>query len=107
MEIKNQPPHKNALKHHMNSFQKFLMICSGSNVHHLQKSPSEWNKYAGIGGIVLFTAVFATLSASYAMFTVFVDVWISTGFGILWGLMIFNLDRYIVSSIKKTGRFWN
>ena len=35
------------------------------------------------------------------------DVWISTGFGILWGLMIFNLDRYIVSSIKKTGSFWN
>ena len=35
------------------------------------------------------------------MFTVFEDVWISAGFGILWGLMIFNLDRYIVSSIKK------
>ena len=35
------------------------------------------------------------------MFTVFEDVWISAGFGILWGFMIFNLDRYIVSSIKK------
>ncbi|MFN8364793.1 MAG: DUF4407 domain-containing protein [Cloacibacterium normanense] len=82
------------------------MMCSGSNLHIYKKSPSEWNKYAaGIGGIVLFTAVFATLSASYAMFTVFEEVWISAGFGILWGLMIFNLDRYIVSSIKKTGSF--
>lgn len=91
----------------MNWFQHFLMICSGGNIHLLKKSPSEWNKFAGIGGIVLFTAVFATLSAGYAMFTVFDNVWTAVGFGILWGLMIFNLDRYIVSSIKKTGTWWN
>ena len=93
--------------YHMNWFQKFLMICSGGNIHILTKTPSEWNKFSGIGGIVLFTAVFATLSAGYAMFTVFDDLWISIVFAILWGLMIFNLDRYIVSSIKKTGTWWN
>ena len=91
----------------MNWFQHFLMICSGANIHLLKKSPSEWNKFAGIGGIVLFTAIFATLSAGYAMFTVFDNLWASVGFGILWGLMIFNLDRYIVSSIKKTGTWWS
>lgn len=91
----------------VNPLQKFLMICSGANLHILRKSPSEWNKFAGIGGIVLFTAVFATLSAGYAMYTIFEDYWISAGFAILWGLMIFNLDRYIVSSIKKTGSWWN
>lgn len=91
----------------MNWFQKFLLLCSGGNIHILRKTPSEWNKFAGIGGIVLFTAVFATLSAGYAMFTVFDDIWISVGFAVLWGLMIFNLDRYIVSSIKKTGTWWN
>jgi len=98
---------KNTNTHKMNWFQHFLMICSGGNIHLLKKSPSEWNKFAGIGGIVLFTAVFATLSAGYAMFTVFDNIWASVGFGILWGLMIFNLDRYIVSSIKKTGTWWN
>ncbi|PZU86722.1 MAG: DUF4407 domain-containing protein [Chryseobacterium sp.] len=98
---------KNTNTHKMNWFQHFLMICSGGNIHLLKKSPSEWNKFAGIGGIVLFTAIFATLSAGYAMFTVFDDIWVSVGFGILWGLMIFNLDRYIVSSIKKTGTWWN
>ena len=107
MENKNQTPHKNAQQHQMNWFQKFLMICSGANLHILRKSPSELNKYAGIGGIVLFTAIFATLSASYAMYTVFENEFTAVGFGILWGLMIFNLDRYIVSSIKKTGTFWN
>lgn len=91
----------------MNWFQWFLLICSGGNIHILRKAPSEWNKFAGIGGIILFTAVFATLSAGYAMFTVFDHLGVSIGFAILWGLMIFNLDRYIVSSIKKTGTWWN
>lgn len=76
-------------------------------MHILKKTPSEWNKFAGIGGIVLFTAVFAALSSGYALFTVFDDMLIAVSFALIWGLMIFNLDRYIVSSIKKTGSWWN
>ena len=95
------------VNHKMNWFQQFLLICSGANLHILRKTPSEWNKFSGIGGIVLFTAIFATLSAGYAIFIVFDDLWISVGFAILWGLMIFNLDRYIVSSIKKTGTWYS
>jgi hypothetical protein len=99
--------HITKTNHAMNWFQKFLMVCSGGNIHILRKTPSEWTKFAGIGGIVLFTAIFATLSAGYAMFTIFDDVLAATIFAVLWGLMIFNLDRYIVSSIKKTGTWWN
>ena len=106
-KMKAQKINPTIVNRRMNWFQKFLLVCSGGNIHILRKTPSEWNKFAGIGGIILFTAVFATLSAGYAMFTVFDDIWISVGFSILWGLMIFNLDRYIVSSIKKTGTWWN
>jgi Domain of unknown function (DUF4407) len=90
----------------MNVLQKFLILCSGANLGVLQKTPTEWNKFAGIGGIILFTALFASFSATYAMIRVFDDFYISLAIGFVWGLMIFNLDRYIVASIKKTSPFW-
>ncbi len=40
------------------------------------------------------------------MHSVFESIWISIALGILWGLMIFNLDRYIVSSMRKKDAFW-
>jgi hypothetical protein len=44
----------------------------------------------------------ATIAGSYALFTVF-NVWyIALFFGIIWGLLIFNLDRFIISTIKKS-----
>ncbi len=77
-------------------------MCSGVDLELLGSCPrSEDAKFAGIGGAVFFTAVMATLSAMYAVNT-FVDqkgIFISVG--IFWGLLIFNLDRYIVASIRK------
>lgn len=61
----------------------------------------EHTKYAGIGATVLSTAVLASLSGSYAIYTTFRSVPISVCLGIVWGLIIFNLDRYIVSSIRR------
>src|SRR5690606_1322658 len=61
----------------------------------------EMNKYAGIGATVFFTAVMAFIAASYALFTVFDNYYTAVGFGLVWGLLIFNLDRFIVSTIKK------
>lgn len=87
----------------MNGIQKFLVICSGSSSELLKKTPTDVNKHAGIGGVILFTGILASLSAGYALYTIFDDVYAAIGFGLLWGLMIFNLDRYIVTSMKNTG----
>jgi hypothetical protein len=84
----------------------FFLFCSGAAKGYLKRSPSEHNKYIGIGATVFFTAVFAFLASAYALFTVFENYFISIGFGLIWGSMIFNLDRYIVSSMKKTGKIW-
>jgi hypothetical protein len=66
----------------------------------------ESSKYAGIGATIFFTGVFAALAASYALYTVFDNVWIAALSGLIWGLMIFNLDRYIVSSMRKEKNSW-
>ena len=87
----------------MGSLKEFFLFCSGSNQTILNRTPTEVNKYVGIGACVFFTGLFAFLAASYAIFTIFNSYIAAIGFGLVWGLMIFNLDRYIVSTIKKSG----
>jgi len=82
-------------------------MCSGADPDLLKESPkSEQIKYAGIGGTVFFTALMAFISGSYALYTVFDNIYAAIGFGIIWGLLIFNLDRFIVSTIKKRDNVW-
>ncbi len=90
----------------MSSVKNFLLFCSGIDLTILKKCPSDENKYIGIGATVLFTGILAFFSAGYALFTVFDSYTLAVTFGLVWGLMIFNLDRYIVSSMKSHGSFW-
>jgi hypothetical protein len=88
--------------------KEFFWMCSGADTDILQNSSkAEQTKFAGIGGTVFFTAVMATIAASYALFTVFDNLYTSIFFGLIWGLLIFNLDRFIVSTIKKSDSKWN
>lgn len=87
--------------------KKFFLLCSGVDLKLIDTcSNGEQNKYAGIGATVFFTAVMATLAASYALYTVFDNLYSSIFFGLIWGLLIFNLDRFIVSTIKKSDSKW-
>ena len=79
----------------------FLLQCSGVAPSLMEKCPTERSKYAGLGGTILFTGIFAALASGYALYTVFDNIWIAMLFGAFWGLMIFNLDRYIISSMRK------
>ena len=80
----------------------FFLLCSGVDQNLINDcSNGEQNKYAGIGATVFFTALMATIACSYALYTVFDNIYSSIFFGFLWGLLIFNLDRFIVSTIKK------
>lgn len=90
----------------MNRIQRFFWICSGSSIEILKRCPSEANKYIGIGATIFFTGLLAAISAAYALNTVFDNLAVSIIFGLVWGAMIFNLDRYIVSSMKKTNNRW-
>ncbi|WP_339662076.1 DUF4407 domain-containing protein [uncultured Polaribacter sp.] len=83
--------------------KKFFLTCSGVDKNIIENcSSGEQIKFIGIGATVFFTAVMATIAGSYALFTVFDNLYAAISFGFIWGLLIFNLDRFIVSTIKKT-----
>lgn len=87
--------------------KNFFLLCSGIDQQLIKNcSNGEQNKYAGIGATVFFTAVMAFFASSYALFTVFDNYYTAIFFGLVWGLLIFNLDRFIVSTIKKQDNKW-
>lgn len=98
------------------AWTRFLWFCAGADGSLLRRCPqSDWIKYQGIGGIVFATAMLAFVSASYAFYTVFSPktdtalqatvhpptAVVSAVAGVLWALVIFNIDRFIVSSTGK------
>jgi Domain of unknown function (DUF4407) len=81
----------------------FLWWCAGAHQKLLKDFASEHTKYAGLGGVVLATFVLASLSAGYAVYSVF-DNWLwAFAFAIIWGLIIFNFDRFLVATMRKYG----
>jgi len=89
----------------MQKVTSFFIFCSGSDSELLKRCPSETSKYVGIGATIFFTGLFAALAGGYSLYTVFDNIYAAVLFGLLWGLMIFNLDRYIVSGMRKEGKF--
>lgn len=85
-------------------YNNFLWWCAGVNRDVLKQCPTEWAKYAGMGGTIFSTACMAALSGGYTISTVFDDTIVSVLFGLFWGfIIIFNLDRLIVNTMYSDG----
>ena len=100
-----------------NRITEFLWWCAGADPYFMRLAPMQDRvKYAGIGGIVLCTGVLAGVSGAFAFHTIFgpkgdandysltasIGMQIATMiFAVVWGLVIFNLDRFIISSTGK------
>jgi len=87
--------------------ETLFLWSSGANLEVLDQVPTEKSKYFGIGGTIVFTALMASFAGGYGFFTAFKSLELAIPFGIFWGCLIFNLDRYIVASFgvgdgKKT-----
>lgn len=98
---------KKAIKYIGKKIEDIFLWASGAEVEVLKLVPSEKSKYFGIGGTIIFTALMASFAGGYAFFTAFKSTYLSIPFGLFWGALIFNLDRYIVASFgvgdgKKT-----
>ncbi|WET01709.1 DUF4407 domain-containing protein [Flavobacterium sp. YJ01] len=94
---------------------RFLWKCAGGDRYLLERATySDQIKYMCLGGIVFATGALAGIAGGYAFYTIFeprgsaidnpIDfqtICIAIFFGIVWGLMIFNIDRFIVTSTGK------
>jgi len=83
---------------------EFLWMCAGADIALLRMCPIDWAKKAGMGGTILGTSVLAALSGGFAAYTVSESYLAAIIIGIIWGLIIFNLDRYLVNSMYSDGR---
>ena len=93
------------------SKSNFLWWCAGAHQKLLKEFPSENSKYVGLGGVILATFVLASLSSGYAIYSVFNNWGWTILFALIWGLIIFNFDRFLVSTMRKYGvskrkQFW-
>ncbi len=90
----------------MQSLKEFFWFCSGANISLLKRCPTDASKYTGMGAAVFFTGILAALSGGYAFYTVFENPYWAAVFGLVWGTVIFNLDRFIVSTMRKKQGGW-
>jgi hypothetical protein len=94
---------------------RFLWKAAGGDRYILERATySDQIKYMCLGGIVFATGAMAALAGGYAFYTIFAPkektgelinsaphIFMAIVFGIIWGLIIFNIDRFIVTSTGK------
>jgi len=99
-------------------FARLFLWAAGTDVQLLERcSYSDYVKQFCLGGIITATGVLAGLAGGYAFYMIFSQprtivnsgdvttdgtaLVLSIVFGFIWGMVILNLDRYIVSSTGK------
>lgn len=97
------------------TIMRFFWKAAGGDRYILDRATySDQVKYMCLGGIVFATGAMAGLAGGYAFYTIFspkgsaldevfdYPTMIKASiFGLIWGLMIFNIDRFIVTSTGK------
>ncbi|MFN5790150.1 MAG: DUF4407 domain-containing protein, partial [Bacteroidota bacterium] len=99
-----------------NFFMRVLWYAAGGDRYILERATyADQVKYMTLGGVIFATSFMAAMSGGYAFYTIFSPrsfgvedttvftdvVYYSIVFGLFWGIMILNLDRFIVSSTGK------
>ncbi len=98
-------------KHWAGWFKEFSWWCAGADRGLLRMCPGDHSKYTGIGTVILFTAIMAFFSSSFALSYVFKPETQSDNFstigiiaGSVWAAMIFFLDRFITNTMYSDGK---
>jgi len=79
-----------------------LLTVAGANREVLREAPKERGKQVAMGAVLASTAGLAMVSASYALHLA-LHLWVPAAIvgGAVWGLIILNLDRWLVVSSPR------
>lgn len=104
---------ENQAKNRVGWFKKFTWWCAGVDRDLLTMCPSDHAKYAGVGTVILFTALMAWFSSFIAMRLVLKapmdqfnngETIGAAVFAVFWAAMIFCLDRFITNTMYSDGK---
>lgn len=92
-----------ANKSAISGFVKSLLFCAGADLHTLERcSKRTISKRAALGALVLTPAAMALVSSYCFLITIFkADVLAATSGCLLWSLVVFNIDRYLIATYEK------
>lgn len=106
METRSQANIKKNSSSELSGINEFLCRIAGSDLRILAECPHEISRHARIGAIIISTALLAFVSMFFAIQTVSQSTLIGLVAGLIWGVVIFVLDSYIVTSYKKNDKKW-
>jgi|GEM_PF-489189 len=88
-------------------FWRRLAILGGADGTILDRVPSEQPRFVQMFFVLAGTALVSALSMLFALTTgVQVLVWLAVPLAIVWALLIFNLDRFLTSTMRSTRSVW-
>ena len=88
-------------KFRLSWFYKIICWCSRARLYLLEKCPADYNKFFGIGVIVIMTGVMASISGEYALFTIFNNYTITIIFGVIWGVNELKIEKWREKELQR------
>ncbi len=97
-------PHNVQRENPYRGLRRILVYASGADPRILAAAQGDQAFHYALGGSVLATGVMATVSSSFALnMALDAPTELIIPFGLMWGLIIFNLDRLLVAGYRRLG----
>lgn len=84
-----------------------LAILGGADGEILDRVPGETSRFVQMFFVLAGTALVSAISMLFALATgVQAVIWVAVPLAIVWALIIFNLDRFLTSTMTSTRNIW-
>jgi len=84
-----------------------VAILGGADGTVLDEVPTETPRFVQMFFVLAGTALVSAISMMFALMTgVRVGAWVAVPLAIVWALIIFNLDRFLTSTMRSTRNVW-